>query len=61
MIWPRKEETVHHDRLRKCEDRATLLWVRRRRHLDGPVEQGVGNATIAEGVSSDLDETVAFG
>ena len=57
----RKEETVHHDRLRKCEDRAIPFWVRRRRHLDGHEEQGDGDATIAEVANSDLDETVAFG
>ena len=56
-----KEETVHHDRLRNCEDRAIPFWVRRRRHLDGHEEQGDGDATIAEGENSDLDETVAFG
>ena len=57
----RKEETVHHDHLRKCEDRAIHFWVRHRRHLDGHEEQGDGDATIAEVASSDLDETVAFG
>ena len=57
----RKEETVHHNRLRKCGDRAIPFWVRCRRHLDGHEEQGDGDVTIAEAANSDLDETVAFG
>ena len=57
----RKEETVHHDRLHKCEDRAIPFWVRRRRYLDGHEEQCDGDAIIAEVVNSDLEETVAFG
>ena len=57
----RKEETVHHDRLRRCEDRAIPFWVRRRRHRDEREELVDGDATIIEGVNSDLDETVAFG
>ena len=57
----RKEETVHHDRLRRCEDRAIPFWVRRRRHRDEREESVDGDATIIEGVNSDLDETVAFG
>ena len=56
-----KEETVHHDRLRRCEDRAIPFWVRRRRHWDEREESVDGDATIIEGVNSDLDETVAFG
>ena len=56
-----KKATIHNDRLHKCEDQAIPFWVSRWRHLHGWVEQGVGDATITEGVNSDLDETVAFG
>ena len=52
----RKEETVHHDRLHKCEDRALPFWIRRRTHLDGCEKQGDGDAIIAEGVNSDLEK-----
>ena len=55
----RKEEVMHHDRLRRCEDRAIPFWVQRKRHGTGL--EASQEAAVEGPPSSDLDETVAYG
>ena len=55
----RKDEVMHHDRLRRCEDRAIPLWVQRKRHGTGL--EASQEAAVEGPPSSDLDETVAYG
>ena len=54
-----RKEVMHHDHLRRCEDRAIPFWVQRKRH-----GAGLGNSqeeASEDAPDPDLDETVTYG
>jgi transposase InsO family protein len=57
------EETLHHDRLKICEDRQVPLWMRRLRHryfeleLSTPEDLGDGDGESELGSAADLGQT----